>query len=321
MRASTRILEIVRDFVEVHRMVRHLAEEHRRVGLRFEQVAGLIEDDEGSVLFRLKERTHALFRAPGREGRGPSHREALFDLAVGSLFHEAMKLRESLYQREIYGPRVRALRSDAGEESKALFDEFERMLRTVEASVEQGVREVEILVQRTADQLRLLVAEPPDDGATRFMTERPEEVERVFGVPLSDQLEVMYGSVGRGFERAGRSYLASGYFAAAAGCFDRALSLDEADGAIAALRDYARGMQAYVVRDYASSVRHLCAWAAAEPRDPALLGLARDAVASVVKLAEGSERERVSREAAALLEQLGGGPSPRDARRQRSGNG
>ena len=46
-------------------------------------------------------------------------REVLFDLAVGSLFHEAMKFRENFYQREVYGPRVRALRDAARAEGAA----------------------------------------------------------------------------------------------------------------------------------------------------------------------------------------------------------
>lgn len=303
MRAPTQILEILRDFVEVHRLVRELAERHRSEGLRFERLAGLIEDDEGSVLFRLKERTHRLFRTPRGESRAPTHREALFDLAVGSLFHEAMKLRENVYQREIYGPRVRALHSDAEQESKALFDEFDRMLGSVEARVDEGVQELETLVQRTADQLRLLIAQPPDDGATRFMTERPEEVEAVFGVSLAHQLEVMFGSVSRGFERAGHSYLTSGFFASAADCFDRSLQL-QPDAQVAALRDYARGMQAYVTRDYGACVGYLASWASTGPTDGARCGLARDAVSSIARLVEGDDRTRISREASELLRAL-----------------
>jgi hypothetical protein len=310
MRAPTRILEILRDFLEVHRLVSELATRHRNDGLHFEELAGLIEDDEGSVLFRLKERTHALFRAPRGEARDPTHREALFDLAVGSLFHEAMKLRENLYQREIYGPRVRALHTDAEEESKALFDEFEKMLGSVEARVAEGVHELEVLVRQTADQLRLLIAQPPDDGAIRFMTERPDEVERVFGVSLEDQLEGMCGSVANGLERAGRSYLASGFFASAANCFERALQHDGTDGEIAALRDYARGMEAYVGRQYATSVVLLARWVGAGEADPTLARLARDAIASIVQLAEGDERTRVSREASELLVRLGAAPKP-----------
>lgn len=300
MRAPSQIPEILRDFVEVHRLISDLAIRHRSSGLRFEALAGSIEDDEASVLFRLKERTHALFRAPRGERRAPTHREALFDLAVGSLFHEGMKLRENLYQREIYGPQVRALLSDAEEESKALFDEFERMLGSVEERVDEGVNELETLVQRTAEQLRLLIAHPPDDGSARYMTEHPETVDMVFGVSLEEQLEAMYGSVATGFERAGRSYLASGFFAPAERCFDQALERSDAEDNVGALRDYARGMGAYVARDYGASIEHLKAWIATNPPEARFRSLARDAVSSIVQLAEGDDRMRISREAAEL---------------------
>jgi tetratricopeptide (TPR) repeat protein len=314
MRGPRRILEILRDFVEVDRLIRGLARRHRADGLRFPELAALIRDDESSVLFRLKERTHAVFRGPGGVVRGSTHREALFDLAVGSLFHEAMKLRENLYQREVYGPRVRALQSDAGEESKALFDEFEKMLGAVDERLDEGVRELETLTQRTADQLRLLIADLRDDGAVRFVTERPEEVEAVFGLPLDSLLEEMYGSVARGFESAGRSYLSSGSFEAARDCFARALAETEADPAIERLLNYAQGMHAYVERDYASSVRQLAVWADSGTPERELLALARDAVSSVVQLADGEDRLQIAGEATALLDRLGG-PAPGFRRR------
>ena len=79
-----------------------------RGALAFDEVGELVGDDERSVLFRLKERCHVLFR--GERGEGEIGATALFDLAVGSLFHEAMKFRENFYQRSSYGPKVRALR-------------------------------------------------------------------------------------------------------------------------------------------------------------------------------------------------------------------
>jgi hypothetical protein len=320
MRRPTRILEILRDFVEVDRLVRGLARRHRAQGLRFPELAALIRDDESSVLFRLKERTHALFRGPGGVVRGSTHREALFDLAVGSLFHEAMKLRENLYQREVYGPRVRALQTDAGEESKALFEEFEKMLGAVDQRLDEGVRELETLVQQTADQLRLMIAELNDDGAVRFVTEHPEEVEAVFGVPLDALLEEMYGSVARGYECAGHSYLGSGSFEAARDCFARALAQTEADPSIERLLHYADGMHAYISRDYASSVRHLAVWADSGTPELPLVALARDAVSSVVQLADGEDRAQVASEATALLDRLGGPSTAIRKRHARTGN-
>jgi hypothetical protein len=310
MGAPTRIPEILRDFLEVHRLVDGLVERHRAEGLLFSDLAALIRDDEGSVLFRLKERTHAKFRA-GPGARNPTHREALFDLAIGSLFHEAMKLRENLYQREVYGPRVRALHSEAGEESKALFDEFAKMLGSVDERLDEGVRELETLVRQTADQLRLLVAEVPEDGAARFLTEKASEVQIVFGASLETLLEETFGSVAKGFERAGHSYVASGYFAEAADRLERAMAETDVGSATRGLCEYARGIHAYVERDYSSSVARLKSWIESGTPDSELLPLARDAVSSIANLAGSAENGHVASQAKELLLLLGGGKSPR----------
>src|SRR6185436_8398061 len=142
-----------------------------------------------------------------------------------------------------------------------------------------------------------------------------EEVEAVFGLPLDALLEEMYGSVAGGFESAGRAYLSSGAFEAARDCFARALEQTEADPAIERLLAYAEGMHAYISRDYAGSIRHLAVWADRGVPEPPLVALARDAVSSVVQLADGDDRSQIAGEAAALLDRLGG-PAPGIHRRR-----
>ena len=123
----------------------------------------------------------ALFR-PAARGKGVAmRRAALFDLAVGSLFHEAMKFRENFYQREVYGPRVRALRSAAGEETDALFQEFEKILGIVSTRLVEGLEETETLLAQTSEQrLRLLQAlhQPP---------RTPLGAAAALGFPISDR--------------------------------------------------------------------------------------------------------------------------------------
>jgi hypothetical protein len=164
------LVQIVRDFLAADRLLRDLFARHRAGTLRFEDLRELVGDDEHSVLFRLKERCHTAFRrTSGGDGVGLA-REALFDLAVGSLFHEAMKLRENFYQREVYGPRVRALRTRAGKDAALLFEEFDRLLAGVSARLEEGVREVQTLLAQTVEQLRLLLGVQHGDGAVaRFL--------------------------------------------------------------------------------------------------------------------------------------------------------
>ena len=59
---SADLVDIVRDFIAAHRTTMRLFERFRAGELRFTELRELIGDDEGSVLFRLKERCHSLFR-------------------------------------------------------------------------------------------------------------------------------------------------------------------------------------------------------------------------------------------------------------------
>jgi tetratricopeptide (TPR) repeat protein len=304
--ASSGLVEIVRDFLEAHRLMGRLFARARGGELRFAELKELVGDDEGSVLYRLKERCHALFR-PGSDGSAfDMRREILFDLAVGSLFHEAMKCRENIYQREVYEPRVRALRSEAGPDAEALFRDFEKILGSVSPRLEEGLRECETLLNHTREQLRVLLVENRDNGhVTRYLIENREQVEEVFGSSLDDLLASIHGNAAAGYECAGRSYLASGFFEEA----DRALNDGLARGGprdeLERLSAYARGMAAYLAGDYPSSVEWLGRWLeTAGAEDARLADLAHAAVARLGQLAVGDEKRKVTAGAALLLKRL-----------------
>jgi len=302
-------VDVVRDFLIAHRELRHLFELFRSAKLRFEDLDPIFVDDEGSVLFRLKERCHALFRPrPGRS-RGAGHREVLFDLAVGSLFHEVMKFRENFYQLEVYGPQVRALRGQADPEADALFEEFERILDAVSARLGEGLAEAEALLAQTRSQLGLLLREHADDGLVmRCLIEHRELVEEVFGEGLDAFLtRLLPGRAARGFALAGGSYLESGHYAEA----ERVFAEAEARGGNAAelhrQAAYARGMRAYLAGDYGESVAQLTAWAReATPAEALLARLAHSALSRLDRLVQGNERASILRGARALVERLSG---------------
>jgi hypothetical protein len=233
----------------------------------------------------------------------------LLDLAVGSLFHEVMKFRESFYQREVYGPQVRALRGQTEDEAEALFGEFERILATVSVRLGEGLQEVEALLEQTRSQLARLLAEHADDGLVmRCLIEHRELVEEVFGEGLDALLgRLQCGRADRAFALAGGSYLESGHYEEA----ERAFAEAEARGGDAAeLRRgaaYARGMRAYLAGSYAESVAQLAVWAReATPAESFLAGLAQAALSKLDRLVPGSDRAAVLRPAGALVERLSG---------------
>jgi len=300
-------VDVIRDFLVAHRELRRLFAMFRAGGLRFEDLDPVVVDDEGSVLFRLKERCHALFRPRGGPRREAPERGLLFDLVVGSLFHEAMKFRENFYQREVYGPQVRALRGRAGEGADELFREFEKILGAVSARLVEGLEEVETLLAQTCSQLALLLQQHADDGLVlRCLIEHPELVEEAFGEGLDALLATLQrGDAARGFELAGRSYLESGHYAEAERAFAEAERRGGDVGEMERQAAYARGMRAYLSGDYAQSVEQLGVWAReATAAEGFLAGLAHAALSKLDRVVQASERTEVLRPAAALVERL-----------------
>ncbi len=292
--------------MEVHGALGRIFTRYRRGELRFEEVQRLFSDDEGSPLFRLKERCHALFRANTDSVDLGRHWEVLFDLAVGSLFHEAMKFRESFYQREVYGPRVRALREEAGAEAVALFREFEKILATVSVRLEEGLAETEELLARTAEQLVVLAGQHRANGhLARFLIERREETEAVFAQDSDALLTAIYGTPADGYALAGRSYLESGYYEESDQAFCQAMARGGDRKALEPPSCYARGMAAYLRGDYRSSVDQLTVWAETDPEPGvAMTELAAGALSKVDDLAVGDDKETVVDAATKLATRL-----------------
>ncbi len=100
------IVEIVRHFLLAVVTFRQQYQNYQQGSLHFADLAKLIDDRGQSILYALKELSHALYR---HNSAIISEKEQIFDLTIGSIFHLAMKIREDLYQLEIYGPKYRAL--------------------------------------------------------------------------------------------------------------------------------------------------------------------------------------------------------------------
>ncbi len=273
------LVDIARDFLMAHRSLRAVAARHRAGELRFEEVLELVGDDEESVLFRLKERCHRVFRSAEADAEiGPG---TLFDLAVGSLFHEAMKFRENVYTRDVYGPRVRALRQADVPDEGGLLREFEKIVGDSGIRLEESLLEAETLLRQTGAQFRVLLAANAGNAyVTRFLVEHREEVEEVMGAPLDEVLEGIHGDAASGWARAAESYLASGFFQAGAGALRAARRLGYSADHTRRLGAYADGMQAFLDGRFQEAIASLGAWLDAGPGE----GEARSARLAIAAL-------------------------------------
>ena len=303
--AASAFVDIVRDFLAGHLALEDLAHRWQAGRLAFSDVQALVgDDDEEAVLFRLKERCHALFRS-GSEGASVA-REELFDLAVGALFHECMKFRENFYQLSIYGPKVRALKTSgaAGGEDAALFREFEKILGASQVRLEEALQEALVLLRQTRVELEALLRERPAEGlVARFLVTHREQVDAVFDRGLEGLLVRLYGSAAAGFELAGRSLLASGYYREAADVLREALPDSEG---VAPLLAYAEGMQAFSERDYARALEQLDLWLDGADRGEAapLASLAHTAISRIGQLVDAAGRAELGDAAQVLADRL-----------------
>jgi hypothetical protein len=169
--------------------------------------------------------------------------------------------------------------------------------------------ETEILIEQTADQLRMLLAEQNHNGfVARYLIENRERVDEVFDRPLDALFSEMEGSPAAGFEIAGRSYLESGFYDEAEGALTTAIELGCTEEGVERLSQYARGMAAYLAGNYSECVLRLSEWFDGRRADEEdLLEIARAAVSKIDQLAEGDDRDRVAGQAAALIERIGPG--------------
>jgi len=292
--------QIVREFLTAHAELLDLFDAHAPDEIPFAAIRRLVGDGDRSVLYRLKERSHRLFRVEEPTATQSVRREALFDLAIGSLFHESMKLRESLYQREVYAPRVAALRAASEEEElDELFDEFDRILDANRARLHEIVAEVRILLAQTRDQLRrLLIERAGERVVSRFLLSRRAEVDGAFPEGFEGLLEAMHGSPVAGLIEASRSLLESAYFVEAIRTLREAARYPDAPRAeVDQLTLYAEGMQAFLDGDYPSSLAALEAWVdlAAHEIERGSARLAASALSRIDRLLEeDGDREAIA---------------------------
>ena len=256
---SSEFVQLLREFLTASAELAEAFE--REDDLDFETLARAVGDDPASALFRLKERSHALFRSEGLSSEAV-RREVLFDLTVGALFHAAMKLRESLYQRDVYAPRLASLRAATDGDPDALFGEFEGLLERSAGRVDEGLSEVRILLAQTREQFRRMLVERADErGVVRCLLQRRDLVDRTFRGGFAALLAEMFGDVSTGLVEAARALLHSAYFVEASKVLREASREARAPSAeIDQLERYAEGMQAFLDGDYASSIAALEAW-------------------------------------------------------------
>jgi tetratricopeptide (TPR) repeat protein len=251
-----RIVEIVNDLLEATIIHREIEGLHRHGKLRFSHIEPLIDDRGESLLYRLKENCHVLFR--NRDDGSPPGGEKLLDLAVGSVFHEAMKLRENLYQVDTYKPRYSDIRLRNSPHQQILLERFEKIVLRAEQAIREGVADITAFFTDILDQLLDLIQGYKDnDLLVRFLITNRSLFVRVYGKKRFEQLLTTMFEKGlvEAYAAAAMSYLRSAYYEMACHLFAKAIRLNPGDGKLRFFYGYAKGFDAYYGNNYEKALR------------------------------------------------------------------
>jgi tetratricopeptide (TPR) repeat protein len=257
------IVEIVKWFLMVVILHRDVHEKYKNGTLKFDDVQKLVDDKGESVLYNLKEACHKLFRHDANSPNNNLGKENLFDLAIGSFFHEAMKVREDCYQLEFYSPHdmIELEMEHANTDyEKDFLNRILKLTARVEERLPKEFEEIDALLSDTINQFKALMQEHCGSGLlVRFMIENRQLINQVFGPKgLKELFQLMYkeGSV-EAYSLAAKSYFESGFYDKAAITIKKIQRSKKDDKGLQLLYYYYIGVREYYAENYQQSLENL----------------------------------------------------------------
>ncbi len=209
-------------FYEKARQCKYLFREER---LYFTTIEDFVDDRGKSCLFRLKEMCHDLFR----NSNEASYKEKLYDITVGYTFHEAMKLRENLYQLEYYRPQCDIALQNLSDQERKIVNEIEVLVKKANIRLKEGFKEIDGLSNQLISQLKdLIFLYRGNYLLPRFLFEQEKPLIRIYGRKgFADILQAAYAD-GRSLLifKTASSYLESEYYETARTLFKRITRTD-----------------------------------------------------------------------------------------------
>jgi len=187
------------------------------------------------LLWRLKDLCHTVWPESERQRNVLG---SLVDWLIGSLFHEAMKLKENLYLLNNYGPSVFPADQETGSEHMAsgtqsfslskVIDTPE-VFRRIAVDTEQQVERIALSFGRAIYLLRLMMPSfAENELVVRLLVEKEKVVGEIWGESLESIFNDMFcGNAPYGFCTAANSYFRSQWYHQSQAIFRRALQIDK----------------------------------------------------------------------------------------------
>ncbi|MFC1806310.1 hypothetical protein ACFL09_04945 [Planctomycetota bacterium] len=226
-RVARTVLRFLRSRAKLDELIARSASQGR---VPFDDINRFVEGE----LFALKEDCHSLFRGDHLPEEEHLDAGGLFDLLMGSLFHQMMKVKENTYQIERYAPRYAALRKamkgpDAPENGAAFLREGERIVQRSRRALRQDFKHAIELFHEATIVLRHVLCENHDNPLlVRTLLDNGDAVEAVYGHRTLDDVisEMFDGRPAEAFLVAAGDLLHGGWYDRARDYCQQALELE-----------------------------------------------------------------------------------------------
>jgi hypothetical protein len=223
-------IDLIKESICVFKTCNRCIELHTKGQLNFTTIEEFVDDKGESCLYRLKQMCHELFR----NTQEALYKEKFYDITVGYIFHEAMKLRENVYQLEYYKPQysvlVNSAEATAGE--KKAIHEFDVLINKAQKRLTEGLKEVKVLLKELVAHLKDLIKLYRDNYLLpRFILENEKAFIFIYGKHgYKELLEDIYeeGKTTLLF-KAAESYLESEYYQMARNLFQKVTNADRSN--------------------------------------------------------------------------------------------
>jgi hypothetical protein len=259
MTQDRNILEIVRGLLLSEVVFQEILKKYKEGRLRFSDIGAWVDDKGQSLLYNLKEQCHSLYRY--RDKKPILKNQWLLDLVIGSIFHEAMKLRENIYQMEIYQPKYLQYKLKVGKSAyeKDYLQQFERIVLKAKQGVAEGMEETRSLFQDAMAQLIDLFKENAKNiFLVRFLLDNQPLLQKVYGSKMVKEIFNLMFKKGflDAYQLAGLSYLRSEHYDLSSQYFSKALKRTPHKNDLRFLLNFSLGMNEYYRNAYRTSLSY-----------------------------------------------------------------
>ncbi len=223
------VRNVFKEFYKSYSDFTAIYKEYLESGLiSFDQIEQLVGAGEDRGLWRLKDHCHQLWRAARLEF-GPRN-DFFLDWLIGSIFHEAMKLKENIYIISRYVPQVR-------DEIKGLHEthggigspgEWQRFLSSANQEIPKQAENLAFLFGRAVYLLRAeVISQGENVLLLRYFFENPHVVKELWSESLSEIFTDLFsGRPEQGYCLVGKSYLDGHWHQQALAAYSAALELN-----------------------------------------------------------------------------------------------